>query len=138
LFTRTNSGGTNHVWFYGVEADGWSLDDKRTELLQSEKLGPVPRVVLAADEHVKNNLPDVLARWKERGGSETKRPRTAQSFVIRKSEIVNQSYDLSFGRYKEMVHKEVAHRLPAEILASLGKLEEEIQQDMNELEGMLK
>ena len=63
LFTKTNSGGTDHVWFYDVDADGWSLDDKRTPLLPEEKLGPVPSAALTADEHAKNNLPDVLARW---------------------------------------------------------------------------
>ena len=42
LFTKTNSGGTDHVWFYDVQADGWSLDDKRTPLLPEDKLGPVP------------------------------------------------------------------------------------------------
>ena len=63
LFTKTNSGGTDHVWFYDVEADGWSLDDKRTPLLPEDKLGPVPQTALTADEHAKNNLPDVLARW---------------------------------------------------------------------------
>jgi type I restriction enzyme M protein len=87
LFTKTNSGGTDHVWFYDVDADGMSLNDKRTELLPPEKLGAVPRVALTADEHSKNNLPDILARWQERAGSETKRPKTAQSFVIRKLEI---------------------------------------------------
>ena len=58
--------------------------------------------------------------------------------VNRKSEIVNQSYDLSLNRYKEVVHAEVAHRPPGEILKALGQLEAEIQQGMKELEGMLK
>ncbi len=137
LFTKTNSGGTDHVWFYDVDADGMSLDDKRTELLPPEKLGPVPRTALTADDHAKNNLPDVLARWSERNGTEGERPRTAQSFRIQKSEIVNQNYDLSLNRYKEVVHAEVAHRPPGEILKTLGQLEAEIQQGMKELEGML-
>src|SRR6202795_334261 len=67
LFTKTNSGGTDQVWFYDVDADGWSLDDKRTPLLPDDKLGPVPRMVLTDKEHAKNNLPDVLNRWQERG-----------------------------------------------------------------------
>ena len=138
LFTKTNSGGTDHVWFYDVDADGMSLDDKRTELLPPEKLGPVPRTALTADDHAKNNLPDILARWQERAGSETKRPKTAQSFVIRKSEIAAQGYDLSLNRYKEVIHAEVAHRPPGEILKALGQLEAEIQQGMKELEGMLR
>ena len=72
LFTKTNSGGTDQVWFYDVEADGWSLDDKRTPLLPGDKIGPVPRAALSADEHAKNNLPDVLARWAQRDGAERK------------------------------------------------------------------
>ena len=70
LFTKTNSGGTDHVWFYDVDADGWSLDDKRTPLLSDDKLGPVPQTALTAEEHAKNNLPDALARWGNRDGSE--------------------------------------------------------------------
>src|SRR5882762_1580344 len=57
LFTKTNSGGTDHVWFYDVEADGWSLDDKRTPLLSEDKVGPVTRTVLDDADHGKNNLP---------------------------------------------------------------------------------
>jgi type I restriction enzyme M protein len=68
LFTKTNSGGTDHVWFYDVVADGWSLDDKRQPLLSEDKLGPVPVQPLSAEEHGKNNLPDVLARWQQRDG----------------------------------------------------------------------
>lgn len=137
VFTKTNSGGTDFVWFYDVEADGWSLDDKRTPLLPEEKLGPVPKTVLAADEHAKNNLPDVLARWAERAGAERERPRTAQSFCVTKADIAAQGYDLSLNRYKEVVHEAVEHRSPKEILAELAKLEEEIQRGMKELERML-
>src|SRR5437879_1226993 len=61
LFTKTNSGGTDHVWFYDVEADGLSLDDKRAPLVPDDKLGPMPTMTLTAEEHAKNNLPDVLA-----------------------------------------------------------------------------
>src|SRR5439155_7322745 len=138
LFTKTNSGGTDHVWFYDVEADGLSLDDKRAPLLPDDKLGPVPRTALGAEEHGKNNLPDVLAHWPERNGAEHERPRTAQSFCVPKADIAAQGYDLSLNRYKEVVHEEVAHRPPGEILQNLGKLEAEIQQSMKELEGMLK
>ncbi len=137
LFTKTNSGGTDYVWFYEVEADGWSLDDKRTALVSDDKLGPVPRTVLGQDEHAKNNLPDVLARWTGRNGSERERPRTAQSFCVPKADIAAQGYDLSLNRYKEVVHEEIEHRSPKEILADLAKLEEEIQRGMKELEGML-
>src|SRR6185437_15450553 len=60
VFTKTSSGGTDYVWFYDVEADGWSLDDKRAAVLPEDKLGPVPRVALSEEELSKNNLPDVL------------------------------------------------------------------------------
>jgi type I restriction enzyme M protein len=53
--TKTNSGGTDFVWFCDVDADGWSLDDKRNPLLPDEKLGPIPTHPLTAEEHEKNN-----------------------------------------------------------------------------------
>ena len=138
LFTKTNSGGTDHVWFYDVDADGWSLDDKRTPLLPEEKLGSVPKETLTVEEHVKNNLPDLISRWLKRDGDERQRPRTAQSFCVPKADIAAQGYDLSLNRYKEVVHEEVTHRKPQDILAGLTKLEAEIQSGMKELEGMLK
>ena len=175
LFTKTNSGGTDHVWFYDVDADGMSLDDKRTELLPPEKLGPVPSTALTAEEHAKNNLPDILTRWRSLRGrmaildsvqsqanrapavsfsdeepslrvaedspeylsGERARPRTAQSFCVPKADLAAQGYDLSLNRYKEVVHAEVAHRPPGEILKALGQLEAEIQRGMKELEGMI-
>jgi len=63
VFTKTGVGGTGDVWFYDMTADGMSLDDKRTPLLDPEKLGPVPEVPLTGDEHARNNLPDILTRW---------------------------------------------------------------------------
>ena len=135
LFTKTNSGGTDFVWFYDVAADGWSLDDRRTPLLSEDKLGPVPRTALVEDEHTKNNLPDVLTRWAQRAGAERERPRTAQSFCVPKDDIVAQGYHLSLNRYKEVVHEEIEHRPPKEILAELATLEREIQRGMKELEG---
>jgi type I restriction enzyme M protein len=138
FFTKTNSGGTDQVWFYDVEADGWSLDDKRTPLLPDDKLGPMPRTALGVDDHGKNNLPDVLARWAQRNGTERERPRTAQSFCVPKADITVQGYDLSLNRYKEVMHEEIEHRAPKEILADLAKLEEEIQRGMQELERMLR
>ena len=73
-----------------------------------------------------------------RSTSEHARPRTAQSFCVPKADLVAQGYDLSLNRYKEVIHEEVAHQSPGEILKALGKLEAEIQQGMKELEGMLK
>jgi type I restriction enzyme M protein len=143
LFTKTNSGGTDHVWFYDVQADGWSLDDKRTPLLPADQLGPAPRdehrapVAFDSTNHPKNNLPDVLARWRERDGDERKRERTEQSFRVPKADIAAQGYDLSLNRYKETVHDDVAHRRPLEIIADLEKLEAEIQQGLTDLKAML-
>jgi type I restriction enzyme M protein len=97
----------------------------------------VPKAELAKDEHSKNNLPDVLARWQKRDSAERKRPRTAQSFCVPKADIAAQGYDLSLNRYKEVVHEEVEHQAPREILADLAKLETEIQKGMKELEGIL-
>ena len=138
VFTKTNSGGTDQVWFYDCDADGWSLDDKRTPLLSEDKLGPVPATALSPAEHAKNNLPDILARWQRREGTEHDRRRTAQSFCVPRADLVAQGFDLSLNRYKEVVHEEVPHRPPKDILADLAQLEAEIQQGMNELEGMLK
>ncbi len=117
LFTKTNSGGTDQVWFYDCQADGLSLDDKRNDLLPEEKIGPNAK--LNGDEHAKNNLPDIAARWKERSGVERKRRRTAQSFCVPKTEIAAAGYDLSINRYKEVVHEVAAYRPPKEIITEL-------------------
>jgi type I restriction enzyme M protein len=137
LFTKTNSGGTEDVWFYDLTADGFSLDDKRTPLLSPEKLGVTPVEPLSEDEHVKNNLPDVLARWAERAGTERDRARTEQSFCVSKADIVDAGYDLSINRYKEIVHDEVEHRDPREILKELAAIEDDIRQGLADLEAML-
>jgi type I restriction enzyme M protein len=113
VFTKTTVGGTDQVWFYDVEADGWSLDDKRQPLLAEEKLGPTPAVALSEEEHARNNLPDLLMRWEERQGAERERPRTAQSFYVPKADIAKDgAYDLSLNRYKEVEHEEAKHEAP--------------------------
>jgi type I restriction enzyme M protein len=145
VFTRTNSGGTDHVWFYDMQADGWSLDDKRQPLLPEEKLGVSPACrhsreggnpEFTAEDHARNNLPDVLARWNQRDAGERQRLRTEQSFCVPKADIAAQGYDLSINRYKEVVHEAVKHLPPKEILAKLAVLEAEIQAGMKELESM--
>jgi len=138
LFTKTDSGGTDTVWFYDVQADGWSLDDKRQPLLADEKLGPLPAAVLTVEEHLKNNLPDVMARWAGRTGSERQQPRTAQSFCVPKAEIAEKNYDLSLNRYKEVIYEDVEHDPPQKILAELKALEAEILQGIEGLQEMLK
>ncbi|MEI7912564.1 MAG: class I SAM-dependent DNA methyltransferase, partial [Verrucomicrobiota bacterium] len=107
LFTKTNSGGTDNVWFYDMQADGFSLDDKRS---------PQPD---------KSDLPDILKRWKNLA-KEKSRARTDQSFLVPKAEIVANNYDLSLNRYKEVVHETVDHDSPKKILTRLAKLEDEI------------
>ncbi|WP_137146355.1 class I SAM-dependent DNA methyltransferase [Mycolicibacterium sp. CR10] len=117
LFTKTDSGGTDQVWFYDVTADGFSLDDKRNPLET-------------------NDLPDALKRWTERSGAELERARTEQSFCVAKDDIVAQGYDLSLNRYKEIVHDEVEHRPPLDIIAEIEKLEGEIASGLAELKAM--
>ena len=119
FFTKTDSGGTDEVWFYDVRADGFSLDDKRN---------PVEA----------NDLPDLVARWGKRDADERERARTDQSFFVPKDEIVQQRYDLSINRYKEIEYEEVEHRPPLEIIADIEQLELEIAQGLDELKAMLK
>ena len=119
LFTKTNSGGTDHVWFYDMHADGFSLDDKRT---------PQPD---------KSDLADLLARWKKRK-VEAKRARTDQSFLVPKAEIVDNDFDLSINRYKEVEYEAVKYDQPKVILKRLAKLEDKIAKGRVELEGLLR
>lgn len=137
VFTKTGVGGTDHVWFYEIEADGWSLDDKRKPLLPEEKLGPTPQAELTEDEHSMNNLPDVLMRWEERDDAERQAPRSAQSFCVSKAEIEANSYDLSLNRYKEVAHEEAQHELPADIICELKRLEAEIAEGITRLEELV-
>jgi type I restriction enzyme M protein len=138
LFTKTGVGGTDQVWFYDMQADGYSLDDKRNALLPDEKLGVQFAYPLSADEHAKNNLPDALLRWTQREGSEQDNPRTAQSFTVPKAEIAaTGTYDLSLNRYKQVEHEEQTHESPAAIIADLRRLEAEISDGLAKLEGML-
>ena len=118
LFTKTNSGGTDSVWFYDMQQDGFSLDDKRTP--QADK----------------SDLPDILTRWQNRQ-NETERKRTEQSFLVPKAEIAANDYDLSINRYKEVEYEAVEHEAPQTILARLAKLDEEIVEGRRALEGLL-
>ena len=118
IFTKTNSGGTDHVWFYDMQADGYSLDDKRT---------PQPG---------KSDLADILARW-QRHDTESTRTRTDQSFLVPKAEIEGNDYDLSVNRYKEVEYEAVEYDPPKVILGRLVALEEGIARGYKELEGLL-
>ena len=118
FFTKTNSGGTDNVWFYDMKADGYSLDDKRS---------PQPD---------KSDLPDILKRWQNLA-KEKSRKRTDQSFLVPKADIAANKYDLSLNSYKEVVHEIVVHDTPKEILTRLAKLETEIAHGRKELDGLL-
>jgi type I restriction enzyme M protein len=135
LFTKTNSGGTDHVWFYDLAADGFSLDDKRTPLLAPEKLGAT--ALVTDEEHDRNNLPDALARWHDRDGRELDRARTDQSFCVPKADIVANDYDLTINRYREIVHNEIEYPPPSVILDELSQIEEEIQKGIDDLKAIL-
>lgn len=118
FFAKTNSGGTDSVWFYDMKADGYSLDDKRT---------PQPD---------KTDLPDILGRWMNRD-SEIGRKRTDQSFLVPRAEIAENDYDLSVNRYQEVEYEAVEYDPPRVILARLAELEAEIGQARGELESLL-
>ncbi len=137
LFTKTNSGGTDLVWFYDLQADGYSLDDKRTPLLAEASLGALAGARLSDDEHQQNNLPDALTRWQERDRSELERPSTEQSFCVSKADIVASDYDLSLNRYREIVYDEVAHPPPSEVLDELLNLEKDILSGLDDLQVIL-
>jgi type I restriction enzyme M protein len=115
VFTR--GGKTDHVFFYDVGADGFSLDDKR-------------------DAVSENDLPDALERWRQRSAKKDT-DRTAKHFMVPVADIEAKDFDLSINRYKEAKHEAVAYEPPKKIIAKLRKLEAEIAKDLSELEAML-
>lgn len=141
LFTKTGNGGTGDVWFYDMRADGWSLDDKRKELLSEAQQEALNRRLLGEDgvpfdAHEHCNLPDILNRWFARDG-EKDRARGEQSFLVPKAEIVGKGYDLSIGRYKEVPFREVRYDSPPVILARIKDLQRAMDQGIKALESML-
>ena len=117
IFTKTGHGGTDKVWFYDMKADGRSLDDKRSEVKE-------------------NDIPDIITRFKNLE-AENDRKRTDQSFFVEKQEIVDNAYDLSINKYKEIEYIPVEYPPTSEIMANLQALEKEVQESMAELEKML-
>ena len=117
IFTKTGHGGTDKVWFYDMKADGRSLDDKRSEVKE-------------------NDIPDIIARFKNLE-AENDRKRTDQSFFVEKQEIVDNAYDLSINKYKEIEYIPVEYPPTSEIMENLRALEKEVQESMAELEKML-
>ena len=117
VFTKTGAGGTENVWFYDMKADGFSLDDKRSEIAE-------------------NDIPDIIERFHHLE-SEEGRARTEQSFFVLKQEIADNSYDLSINKYKKVEYVPVEYPSTAEIMADLHELEMEITAGLAELEEML-
>ena len=117
VFTKTGHGGTDQVWFYDMQADGRSLDDKRSPVQE-------------------NDIPDIVARFKNLE-AEQARERTEQSFFVPKEEIVDNGYDLSINRYKKVEYVPVEYPPTEEILAELRELEMEIGEEMCRLEELL-
>ncbi len=117
IFTKTNAGGTDNVWFYDMKADGYSLDDKRTEVKE-------------------NDIPDIIERFSNRD-KEAERKRTEQSFFVSKDEIVNNDYDLSINKYKEVEYVPVEYEPTEVILGRIKDIENEIQKEIAELELLL-
>ena len=118
FFTKTGAGGTDKVWFYDMKADGLSLDDKR-------------QAVEA------NDIPDIISRY-ENLSAEENRQRTEQSFMVPVEEIRDNGYDLSINKYKEIVYEKVEYEPTSVILGKINALEAEIQQELAELQKMLK
>jgi type I restriction enzyme M protein len=118
LFTRTDSGGTDNVWFYDVEADGFSLDDKRTPQLNN------------------NDIPDILKRFKHLKDEE-QRARTEKSFFVPANDIRSNHYDLSLSRYKDVVHKAKNYEKPEVLIKEIQDLDKKRQVTLLELKEMI-
>ncbi len=117
IFTKTDAGGTDQVWFYDMQADGFSLDDKRTEVSE-------------------NDIPDIIERYHNLE-AEKDRKRTDQSFFVPKSEIAENGYDLSINKYKEVVYVPVEYPPTSDILAEIDEIEKSIATEMAELKKLL-
>lgn len=123
IFTKTNSGGTDKVWFYIMQGDGYSLDDRRTPLDQSKQEN--------------NNIPDIIKRFNNLSEEES-RKNTDQSFFISLDEIKSNGYDLSINRYKKADHQEGHFESPEKIMKELTDTEKEITEGLKELSQLLK
>lgn len=117
VFTKTGAGFTDKVWFYDMKADGYSLDDKRS---------PIEA----------NDIPDILARFHNLDAEQDRKP-TEQSFLVDKSAIAANDYDLSINRYKEVVYEKVVYDPPAVIMTRLDELSIDIASKMEELRGLI-
>ena len=117
IFTKTEAGGTDNVWFYDMTADGYSLDDKRSPVSE-------------------NDIPDIIERYKNRE-NEKNRKRTDKSFFVPKEEIAENDYDLSINKYKKIEYNPVEYPPTSEIMKEIRALETEISKELSELEMLL-
>ena len=118
LFTKTGTGGTDNVWFYNMQADGYSLNDQRTETKD-------------------NDIPDLLHRYKNLE-DEKNRKRTDKSFLVPMTEIIANEWELSINRYKEVMYEEVSYEEPSAIITEIKELNAERDSALNILEEFLK
>ena len=136
IFTKTNSGGTDNVWFYDMQADGYSLDDKRTPLFDIDENGQQVK----APTHEQSNIADIETRFStiaDASSPELERARTEQSFMVDIADILANDYDLSINRYKEVVYEEVHYDPPQEILGRIKDLQQKMADGVAELEKLL-
>ena len=117
IFTKTNSGGTDKVWFYDMKADGYSLDDKRSKI--------------EADD-----IPDIIERFHNLD-NENSRGRTEQSFFVPADEIRTNGYDLSINKYKKTEYVAVKYPPTEEIIAEIERLNAEVEKETEELKKLL-
>jgi type I restriction enzyme M protein len=117
IFTKTNAGGTNKVWFYNMKADGHTLDDKRQPIEE-------------------NDIPDIIERFHNKDKEES-RERTEQSFMVDKQEIVDNDYDLSINKYKKTEYVAVEYPPTEEILDEIEKLNAQIAEETAALRALL-
>jgi type I restriction enzyme M protein len=142
LFTKTNSGGTDNVWFYDMQADGFSLDDKRNALISEEQLEAIFNTPdkVAAEVVDKCDIPFILNDWKtvhSELNTEHFKDRTQKSFLIPKADIVANDYDLSINRYKEVVYEEVQYEKPSVLIQEIKALQADNAKMLLDLEKML-
>jgi type I restriction enzyme M protein len=131
IFTKTTTGGTDKVWFYDMQADGLSLDDKRTPLSKTGENGDMK----FPDDY--GDIKDIITRWKKRDAEAT-RARTDKSFFVPVDEIKSNNYDLSINRYKEVVYEEKQYETPGKIIADIKTLDKERAEALSALEALLK
>lgn len=129
ILVFTKGGATGDVFFYDVEGDGFSLDDKRDPC--GDEVGPL-------GPKGENDLYDALERFRSRGTMNGGGGgRTSKCFLVPVAEIREKRFDLSVSRYKETKHEDAPHEPPREVIARLRALEAAIDADLRALEEML-